>query len=116
MLTTTTEAVHEGEHSDTQLLRLARSGDIEAFRVVYKRHGAAALLLACRIVGDPELAADVTHEAFHSLWRSTASYDPGKETVSVWVLRVTRRKAEEALSRQPAGAERAQPAEDPGAG
>jgi len=104
-----------GEYSDIDLLRLARTGNIEAFRVVYKRHGAAALLLASRIVGDPELAADVTHEAFHSLWRSTASYDAGAETVSAWVLRVTRRTAEEALSHQAGGAGRQQPVEDPGA-
>lgn len=90
-------------------------GDIEAFRVVYKRHGAAALLLACRIVGDPELAADVTHDAFHSLWRSTASYDPEAETVSDWVLRVTRRTAEEALTHQTVGAGQLRPATDPGA-
>jgi len=115
VLTTPSEAGHRSGRSDTDLLRLARTGDIEAFRVVYKRHGAAALLLACRIVGDPELAADVTHDAFHSLWRSTASYDPEAETVSDWVLRVTRRTAEETLTHETVGAGQLRPATDPGA-
>ncbi len=51
----------------------------------------------------------------YSLWRSTASYDAEAESVSAWVLRVTRVTAEEALRKRPAGAERAQPAQDPGA-
>jgi len=105
--------VPEGEFSDRDLLGLARAGNIAAFREVYKRHGAAALLLASRIVGDPALAAEVTHDAFHALWRSTARYDAEAESVTAWVLRVTRRTAEEALSRQPGGAER--PVEGPGA-
>lgn len=115
MLTTPSDEAHQGGHSDIELLRLARNGDIEAFRLVYKRHGAAALLLACRIVGDPELAADVTHETFHSLWRSTASYNPEAESVCAWVLRVTRRTAEEALTQQQRGAGEMRPAGDPGA-
>ena len=115
VLNTPSEEGRRGGHSDTELLGLARTGDIEAFRVVYKRHGAAALLLASRIVGDSELAADVTHETFHSLWRSTASYDPAAETVSAWVLRITRRTAEEALTRSRLETGQARPAIDPGA-
>ncbi len=90
VLTSPSEEEQQGGYSDTELLRLARTGNIEAFRVVYKRHGAAALLLADQIVGDPEMAVTVTHKAFHSLWRSTASYDAEAESVSAWVLRVTR--------------------------
>jgi len=115
VLTTPEDLVPEGEFSDRSLMKLARTGSIEAFREVYKRHGAAALLLASRIVGDPEMAAEVTHDAFHALWRSTASYDAEAENVSDWVLRVTRRTAEEALGKQAEGSERLRPVEGPGA-
>lgn len=65
----------------------------EAFAVFYDRHGGAAYSLAYRIVGDRSAAEDVTQEAFISVWRSGARYDPTRGSVRSWVLGIARNRA-----------------------
>ncbi len=71
--------------------------DPDAFQVFYERHGGAAYSLAHRIVGDRELAEDVTQEAFLSIWRSKARFDPTRGSVRAWALGILRNRAIDAL-------------------
>jgi len=73
--------------------------DPDAFEVFYDRHGGAAYSLAHRIVGDPGIAEDVTQEAFLSIWRSRARYDPARGSVRAWALGIVRNRAIDALRR-----------------
>jgi RNA polymerase sigma-70 factor (ECF subfamily) len=85
--------------ADEDLMTLVDRKDPDAFEAFYDRHGAAAYSLAQRIVGDPGLAEDVTQEAFLSIWRSRARFDPSRGSVRAWALGIVRNRAIDALRR-----------------
>jgi RNA polymerase sigma-70 factor (ECF subfamily) len=85
--------------ADEDLMTLVDDKNPDAFEVFYDRHGGAAYSLAHRIVGDPGMAEDVTQDAFLSIWRSKARYDPVRGSVRGWALGVVRNRAIDALRR-----------------
>jgi RNA polymerase sigma-70 factor, ECF subfamily len=85
--------------ADEELAALVDDKDPTAFEVFYDRHGGAAYSLALRIVGDRTAAEDVIQEAFLSIWRSSARYDPARGSVRSWMLGVVRNRAIDALRR-----------------
>jgi RNA polymerase sigma-70 factor, ECF subfamily len=86
--------------ADEDLMPLVARKDPAAFEVFYDRHGGAAYSLAYRIVGDATSAEDVTQEAFLSIWRSRARYDPTRGSVRAWALGIVRNRAIDALRRE----------------
>lgn len=85
--------------ADEDLMTLVDRKDADAFEVLYDRHGGAAYSLAYRIVGDRDMAEDVTQEAFLSIWRSNAGYDRARGSVRSWMLGTLRNRAIDALRR-----------------
>jgi RNA polymerase sigma-70 factor, ECF subfamily len=85
--------------ADEDLMQLVKDGDTRAFEVVFDRHADAAFSLAYRMCGKRAMAEDVVQEAFLSLWRSGARYDPARGSVRAWVLRVTHNRAIDAFRR-----------------
>lgn len=85
--------------ADEDLMTLVERRDADAFAVLYDRHGGAAYSLAHRIVGDPEIAEDVTQEAYISVWRSGARFDATRGSVRSWTLGIVRNRAIDALRR-----------------
>lgn len=83
--------------ADEDLMTRVDGKDADAFEVFYERHGGAAYSLAHRIVGEPGLAEDVTQEAFLSIWRSKARFDPARGSVRAWALGIVRNRAIDAL-------------------
>jgi RNA polymerase sigma-70 factor, ECF subfamily len=83
--------------ADEELMPLIGKKDPEAFEVFYDRHGGVAYSLAYRIVGERTGAEDVTQEAFISIWRSGARFDPTRGSVRSWMLSVVRNRAIDAL-------------------
>ena len=83
--------------ADDDLMTLVDRKDPDAFEVFYDRHGGAAYSLAHRIVGDREVAEDVTQEAFLSIWRSKARFDAARGSVRAWALGIVRNRAIDAL-------------------
>lgn len=79
--------------ADEELMPLIGAKDPEAFEVFYDRHGGVAYSLAYRIVGERAAAEDVTQEAFISLWRSGARFDPTRGSVRSWMLSIVRNRA-----------------------
>ena len=67
--------------------------DAEAFEVFYDRHGGAAYSLAYRVLGDRTAAEDCIQEAFLSIWRSGARFDPARGSVRSWTLSICRNRA-----------------------
>jgi RNA polymerase sigma-70 factor (ECF subfamily) len=83
--------------ADEELMPLIGNRDPDAFEVFYDRHGGVAYSLAYRIVGERGAAEDVTQEAFISIWRSGARYDPARGSVRSWMLGIVRNRAIDAL-------------------
>jgi RNA polymerase sigma-70 factor, ECF subfamily len=85
--------------ADEELMQLVGEDDSAAFAIVYERHTEAACSLAFRMCGKRAIAEDVVQEAFLSLWRSAASYDPMRGSVRTWVLGIVHHRAIDALRR-----------------
>lgn len=86
--------------ADEELMTLVYDGDPRAFEVIFDRHAGAALALAKRMCGRRGLAEEIVQEAFVSLWRSAARYDPSRGSVRSWVLRVVHNRAIDAFRRE----------------
>jgi RNA polymerase sigma-70 factor, ECF subfamily len=86
--------------ADEELMTLVYEGDTRAFEVIFDRHAGVALSLAYRMCGSRTLAEEIVQEAFMSLWRSTARYDPRRGSVRSWVLKVAHNRAIDAFRRE----------------
>jgi RNA polymerase sigma-70 factor (ECF subfamily) len=85
--------------ADEELMQLVQAGDVEAFEMVYDRHGSAAFSLAYRMAGNRNVAEDITQEAFLSIWRSRERYSPQRGSVRTWVLGIVHHRSIDALRR-----------------
>ena len=75
-----------GQAIDTALMEEARSGRLEAFNELVRRHQDQLYSLVYRLVPDPDQAADAVQEAFFSAYRNLASYRGG--SVKSWLGRI----------------------------
>lgn len=73
------------------------TGDARAFGMIFDRHAGPAFSLAYRMCGRRALAEDVVQDAFLSLWRGGARYEPGRGSVRSWVLGAVHHKAIDAF-------------------
>ena len=80
-------------------MELVHAGEARAFEVLFDRHGDAAFSLAYRMCGRRSMAEDVVQEAFLSLWRSGARYDPARGSVRAWLLRVVHNRTIDSFRR-----------------
>jgi RNA polymerase sigma-70 factor, ECF subfamily len=85
------------ELADEELMGLVCHNEAAAFEVMLERHVDAAFSLACRMIGRPSLADEVTREALLSIWRSGDRYDRTRGSVRNWILAITRYRAVDAL-------------------
>src|SRR5579859_6534881 len=86
--------------ADEELMGLVHAGEARAFEVLFDRHGDAAFSLAYRMCGRRAMAEDVVQEAFLSLWRTGARYDPARGSVRSWLLSVVHNRAIDAFRRE----------------
>jgi RNA polymerase sigma-70 factor (ECF subfamily) len=100
-LTTRTDRLRD--LADEELMSLAGDRDARAFEVIFDRHAARAFSLAYRMCGRRAMAEDIVQEAFLSLWRSGARYDPARGSVRSWLLSVVHNRAIDAFRRESAG-------------
>jgi RNA polymerase sigma-70 factor (ECF subfamily) len=89
-----------GALADEELMARVYEGDTRAFEVIFDRHAGIAFSLAYRMCGRRPLAEEIVQEAFMSLWRSTARYDPNRGSVRSWVLRVVHNRTIDAFRRE----------------
>lgn len=77
--------VEEGR--EAELIARAQSGDRAAFAVLVRAHQNEVYTLARRLVGDPDLAADVSQEALIRAWRAMPRFR-GDAKLSTWLHRI----------------------------
>lgn len=74
-----------------------KAGSAAAFSELYDRYARRAYGLACSVCGNGQQAEDIVQEAFLSIWRSRATFDPGRGTAAAWLLTVVRYRALDAV-------------------
>jgi RNA polymerase sigma-70 factor, ECF subfamily len=75
------------------LIARCAEGDQEALAALYDRTAAQINGLALRILGDRELAEEVTGDVFLQAWRVAASYDANRGSPLAWLLTLARSRA-----------------------
>lgn len=81
-------AVEAIKPSDEELIKQAKQGDSLGFDRLVERYQDQVYTLACRTLGDPNRALDVSQEAFVRAWRALASFQ-GNSKFSSWLYRIT---------------------------
>lgn len=79
--------------SDDVLLAAVAVGDSQAMATFTRRYQARVFGLACSVLGDREMAADVAQEAFIRAWRHASAYDARRGSAIGWLLVITRNLA-----------------------
>lgn len=85
--------------ADEELMQLVGQGNPLAFETIYDRHGGPAFSLAYRIAGNRQAAEDSVQEAFISIWRSRARYQPDRGSVRSWILGIVHNRTIDSLRR-----------------
>lgn len=78
---------------DEDLVTRLRWRDIAAFEALYDRHAALVYSVAYRVVGNAQVAEDVTQEVFLRLWRRPDLFDVSRGRFTTWLVSVTRNRA-----------------------
>lgn len=78
---------------EAQLVRAVADGDADALARLYDRYSGMLLGLAHRVLGDASDAEEILQEAFFQAWNQAARYDPGRSSVSTWLVLITRSRA-----------------------
>jgi RNA polymerase sigma-70 factor, ECF subfamily len=81
------------ERSDEELLRAIAAQESPALETLYARYGGVAFALALRITRSRETAEEVVQEAFLSVWRRSATYEPGRGSARTWLLGIVHHRA-----------------------
>jgi RNA polymerase sigma-70 factor (ECF subfamily) len=72
---------------ETDLIRLAKTGDQEAFGALVGRHQRYVYNLALRVVGNPQEAEDLAQEAFLRAWVAIANFRRESQ-FRTWLFRI----------------------------
>lgn len=78
----------DGASSDLDLCRLAASGNLAAYEILYQRYHRRTYSLALRMTNSQTEAEDLTQEVFIQLYRKIGSFR-GDSAFSTWLHRLT---------------------------
>ena len=82
----------QAKSSDREVLARAREGDEDAYREMVRRYGPAVFDLVYRMVGNRELAEDLTQETFLKAFGALDRHYPERKP-SAWILRIANNAA-----------------------
>ena len=84
---------------DLELARRIQSGDSAAVGELYDRYAGIALAVGLRVLRDRELAEDVVHDAFVTVWQKIGRFDAERGSLRSWLLSIVRNRAIDRLRR-----------------
>ena len=81
-----------GAAADDRLVVALETRDQKALETLYDRYGDYVYSVCLRMVGDVQLAEDLTQEVFLRLWRRPDLYDVSRGRFVTWLLSVARNR------------------------
>ena len=78
---------------EKQLLPMLKSGDENAFAVLYDAYAAMLFGVIVRIVNDKKEAENLLQDCFIKIWQNVDFYDAEKGRLATWLLRIARNAA-----------------------
>ena len=85
---------------DLALLHRVRDRRQEALAELYDRYAPLLLAVTRRILTKPAAAEEALQETFLQVWNQADRFDPGRTSVSTWLVLVARERALERLRRR----------------
>ncbi len=79
-------------HIEPIVVELAQRGDADAFDTIYRHYRPLIAGYLCRLVGDPETAADLTQDVFVSAYQAIGRTQPGLNLKS-WLFTIATNRA-----------------------
>jgi len=79
--------------SDERLVLALEGRDERALETLYDRYGDYVYSVCLRMVGDVQLAEDLSQEVFLRLWRRPDLYDQSRGRFLTWLLSIARNRA-----------------------
>ena len=78
---------------DIQLIKLIVQAQSDALNELYDRYNRLVFSVACAIVGDKNVAEEITLDVFVQVWKHAVTYQPDRAKVSTWLIAITRHHA-----------------------
>jgi RNA polymerase sigma factor (sigma-70 family) len=94
-----------GRDELTLLLDSVAQGDRDAFSRLYERTAAKLYGICLRLMGNEAEAQEVLQEAYVTVWRKAARFEPAKASPITWLAVLARNTAIDRLRRRTAGLE-----------
>ncbi|MGO8732941.1 MAG: sigma factor [Terriglobia bacterium] len=76
------------------------SGDEAALGILYDRYGGLVYSVSKHILGDSGAAEEVLQDIFHQIWRTAASFDSARGSLSSWLLVMARNRSIDRVRRR----------------
>jgi RNA polymerase sigma-70 factor, ECF subfamily len=78
---------------DAALMRRIAGGDETALTAAYDRYARLVYSVALRVLGNVQLAEEVSQDIFYQLWRTAPAFNPSRGSLSGWLLVCARNRA-----------------------
>ncbi len=84
---------------DRNIVVLLKNGDPHGLEVLYDRYVRVVFALIVQIVGNRQVAEELTQEVFLRVWRQVSSFDSDRGTFTAWVLAIAHNAAVDEIRR-----------------
>jgi RNA polymerase sigma-70 factor (ECF subfamily) len=88
------------QFDDQTLIRLIAHSQESALSELYDRYSRLIFSMALNVVGDPEIAKEITQDIFIRIWEHADTYLAEKAKVVTWIASMTRYRSIDVVRRQ----------------
>jgi len=88
------------DRAERRLAQRLRRADPSALEAIYAAHGSMVFGYLRQALNDAAEAEDVFQQVMTEVWRRGADYDPGRASLTTWIMLIARSRAIDALRRR----------------
>lgn len=92
--------VDYSEITDEALVHVIISGEPDSVRELYRRYGRLVFSVAFYVVGEREVAEEITQEVFVQAWKNAARYRSSKGKLATWLASIARYRSIDHIRRE----------------